>query len=555
MKELHRESRRISVKDMSELLKFLEKEYGENWHEKVVFDFTTRDKNSPEIEVFIQPLREKTDVESLLKELTKLTEHMKTTNLEDMVDLEKSYAEPSISVEVSEDEMKAFVTVIPGLKRQSPTLEEVLAVLREAGVSYGIDESKVQKAISEGFFKPVLVALGKDPIPSVDASVEFLFPETGVDFFAAKDTEQVFDPALAYQIHCCTKDSVLARKNPPKEGQDGTTVTGKTVKVPKAKDVNLSSFLGENTRISEDGTEILSNCEGQPVVKDGKIHVRKTIVIDGNLGYKTGNVDFNGSVVIRGNAEGPFCVRAQGDILILGVLGEIELNCGGSLRVQGGVFARGKGKITVEKDFFAKFVNEAQIVCKGNVAVEDYIMNSTLIVGGDVIIAGRGVLSGGVVKSRKNVDVGELGGESGVKTEVAAGVDYEREIKLLELNKQLEKLLRSLSLISQIEISILNRINKREQIIENQEDLLGFYRRRKREIQKEIQRTYRAINVLTHTIEAEKLISNARIKVRRICHEGCRVTIAGASMLIREKLTTCEFYFNKRSGKVEVRFP
>jgi len=552
--ELHRESRRISVKNMAELLKFLEKEYGENWYEKVAFDFITRDNNSAEIEVSIWPIRE-SSVENLLEELTKLTEHTRTTSLEDMADLEKSYAEPSISVDISEDEMKAFVTVIPGLKRHSPTVEEVLAALREAGVSYGIDESQVQKAISKEFFKPVLVASGKDPIPSTDASVKYLFPETGIDFFVAKDTEHAFDPAFAYQIHRCDKDSVLARKTPPKEGQDGMTVTGKTVKVSKAKDVNLSSFLGENTRISEDGTEILANCDGQPVVKDGKIHVRKTIVIDGDLGYKTGNVDFNGSVVIRGNAEGPFRVRAQGDILIFGVLGEIELSCGGSLRVQGGVFARGKGKIRVEKDFFAKFVNEAQIVCNGNVAVEDYIMNSTLIVGGNVIIAGRGVLSGGVVKSRKNVDVGELGGESGVKTEVTAGVDYEKEVKLLELNKQLESFLRSLSLISQIEISILNRINKKEQVSENQEKLLGFYRKRKRKIQEEIQRTYQAMSVLTHTIEAEKLMSNARIKVRRVCREGCQIAIAGASTRVKERLTTCEFYFNKRSGKVEVRFP
>jgi len=168
-----------------------------------------------------------------------------------------------------------------------------------------------------------------------------------------------------------------------------------------------------------------------------------------------------------------------------------------------------------------------------------------------------------VVKSRKNVDVGELGGESGVKTEVTAGVDYEKEVKLLELNKQLESLLRSLSLISQIEISILNRINKKGQVSENQEKLLGFYRKRKRKIQEEIQRTYQAMSVLTHTIEAEKLMSNARIKVRRVCREGCQIAIAGASTRViagastrvKERLTTCEFYFNKRSGKVEVRFP
>gem|GEM_PF-3923815 len=55
-------------------------------------------------------------------------------------------------------------------------------------------------------------------------------------------------------------------------------------------------------------------------------------MIDKDLGYDTGNIDFNGSVVIRKNAEGPFKVRVKGDLLILGVLGEIHEDCGGSLK-------------------------------------------------------------------------------------------------------------------------------------------------------------------------------------------------------------------------------
>ncbi|WP_031505151.1 FapA family protein [Pseudothermotoga hypogea] len=55
-------------------------------------------------------------------------------------------------------------------------------------------------------------------------------------------------------------------------------------------------------------------------------------MIDKDLGYDTGNIDFNGSVVIRKNAEGPFKVRVKADLLILGVLGEIHEDCGGSLK-------------------------------------------------------------------------------------------------------------------------------------------------------------------------------------------------------------------------------
>ncbi|HCO97482.1 MAG: Uncharacterized protein XD58_0723, partial [Thermotoga sp. 50_1627] len=391
----------LRANSIEELLSLLEKNYGPDWYDKVNVQIN---ETSRQIEAIVEPLKT-ADIQTILENIDSIKiEHL---SLREVNLLEEQYAEPIIRIIVSEDKMTASVMIIPGLKRTMPTVEEIKRALSEAKVVYGIDESVIERIVTEQrIFTEVPVASGKKPVPPKDASIEYLFPISGFVVEKPDESERV-DPASLYKIFTCNKDDVLAIKRKAVRGEDGMTVTGEPVRVQEPKDINLESFVGENVRLSPDGMQILANCDGQPYLKDSKVCVRELLVIDKDLGYDTGNIDFNGSVVIRGNAEGPFKVRLKGDLLILGVLGEVQIDCGGSLRVQGGVFAKGKGVIRVGRDFTARFVNEALIFCGGDVLVEDYVMNSTIICGGNVKVFGRGVVIGGSVKANGDIEVSE----------------------------------------------------------------------------------------------------------------------------------------------------
>lgn len=536
---------KLIANSIEELLAILEKNYGPDWYNKVTIQIT----ETPEhIEANVKPVQA---VEpKTLEEITSV--EIKPISVPELSELESQHAQPVVQVNISEDKMTATVFIIPGFRKVLPTVEEIKQALAQAKVVYGIDEEAIEKIVKEQkLFLEIPVAFGKKPVSSIDASIEFLFPVTG--FVIEKPVEgERFDPASFYKIFTCKSGDVLAVKKEPVYGQDGVTVTGEMVRIERPKDVNLASFVGENVTLSADGTKIFASCDGQPYVKNSKINVRNVLVIDNDLGYDTGNIDFNASVVIRGNAEGPFKINAKGDVLIQGVLGEVQVNCSGSLIVQGGVFARGKGVIKVEKDFTAKFLNEAQVFCRGNLLIEDYIMNSTVVCDGDVKVFGKGVIVGGVVKASGNIEASEIGNDTGIRTEVSAGVDYEHQARYIQLQSSLLEIVKQINKLSTAEESFRKQLlqtkdlNKRESI----RTIMQKIQTAKSAFEKQLHKVRNALNILKIRVSTEKLKFGATIKVRRICHPNVRIGIGIVSELIKDQVGPSQFSLDRKTGKI-----
>lgn len=293
------ERRLIRTSTIEELLSILEKDYGPNWYDKMTIDIT---ESAGQIEAVVKPIQN-VDPRTAFERIS--SAEIKTAFLPDLSDIQQKHSQPSIVVELSQDKMSAKIIIIPGFERIMPTLDEIRKALSDSQIVYGIDEETIMSAIKEQkIFTEICVARGKEPIPSKDACVEFLFPESG--FVCEKQEEdERFDPASFYKIFTCKRGDVLAIKIPAQYGEDGFTVTGETVKAAKPKEINLASFAGENVVLSDDGNKIVATCDGQPYLKNGKVNVRSILLVEGDLGYDTGNIDFNASVVIRGNAEGP----------------------------------------------------------------------------------------------------------------------------------------------------------------------------------------------------------------------------------------------------------
>ncbi len=543
------EKRIIKVSSVEELISTLEKNYGPTWYEKVSLQIT---ETTGQIEAVVKPI-DNVDSGTAIEELTSIMK-IKSIPLPHLSNIEKQYSNPVVRVNISEDKMQASIFIIPGFKRILPTVDEIKQALSNSQIVY-CDEKTILSVIQDQkLFTEVVVAQGKQPVLPKDASVEFLFPPTGF-LYQRPQADEKFDPASLYKIFTCKSGDILAIKRPPEYGQDGITVTGEIIKVEKPKDINLSSFLGQNVAISEDNLKIVATCDGQPYLENSKVCVRNLLVIDKDLGYDTGNIDFNASVVVRGNAEGPFKIRAKGDVLILGILGEVEVNCGGSLRVQGGVFGRGKGIVNVGKDFAAKFVSEAQIFCGGNIIVEDYIMNSTVICAGDVKVFGKGVISGGTLKAAGNVEASELGSVANIRTEIAAGIDYENESKYAQLQRTLIQIVKRVNVLSSSESSLRNQLLRTKDTTkrESLKTLLVKIQEAKFAFEKQLHKTRNAIRIIKHNMQLDKLRFSARIKVRRVCHSNVKIQIGLLSKLNSEEIGPCEFFLDKSSGKIMCR--
>ena len=76
-----------------------------------------------------------------------------------------------------------------------------------------------------------------------------------------------------------------------------------------------------------------------------KLSVVPVLEIKGDVGPATGNIDFVGSVLIRGRIKSGFRVVAKGDVQVERTLEDAEIKAGGNIILQRGIQGRKRRNI------------------------------------------------------------------------------------------------------------------------------------------------------------------------------------------------------------------
>ena len=84
----------------------------------------------------------------------------------------------------------------------------------------------------------------------------------------------------------------------------------------------------------------------------------------------TGDIEYEGNVIVHGNVRAGFTLKASGDITIMGVVEGANVDAGGNLTVNRGIQGMNKAQIHAGGDIVSKFVENATIVCGGNIETD-----------------------------------------------------------------------------------------------------------------------------------------------------------------------------------------
>lgn len=240
-----------------------------------------------------------------------------------------------IKIELTPDKMRAFLEIdSPDPDTAWPTYDEVLNEVKEAGITFGVKEMVLRRVVEEKVASPVLIAEGKPAIKGEDAVVTFKF-ETERGKLIPKEMEDgSVDHRELSLVQNVRKGQVLVERKPPTPGIPGKNVLGEDIKAAGGKD--LLVIAGKNTYWEDEKKErLIAAIDGQPSLVGRKVSVLTVYHVPGNVGYATGNIDFAGSVVIHGDIENGFVVKAEGDVT---VGGNVE---GGSIYADGNITIRG----------------------------------------------------------------------------------------------------------------------------------------------------------------------------------------------------------------------
>jgi len=173
-----------------------------------------------------------------------------------------------------------------------------------------------------------------------------------------------------------------------------------------------------------DGVTYLCALRNGAVNYEGsKISVSNHLEIDGDVDFKTGNINFDGFVSIKGTVADGFSVTASQDVEILGAIGigsvKEVISKEGSIYIKGGIAGKSKAVIRAKKDIYTKYISDATVICEGSVHVGLYCINSNITAREVIIDSPKGQISGGNIQCETKVLSPVLGSPSEKRTVIS----------------------------------------------------------------------------------------------------------------------------------------
>jgi len=458
-----------------------------------------------------------------------------------------------VAVRIAPDGMEAFLTVSPprggGL---AVTAAQVALTLTKAGVVYGVDNAAVEQTVrdcaqalpQEPGRRPVIVARGKYPLRGQDATVtynEMLQTPSGYPQIRADGKADYFQLNLVRNVAVGT---VLATRQPATKGTPGTSVTGATVAALDGKEVPLRA--GKGARIAEDGMSVVSETAGHAVLGiDGKIAVSPIFEIRGDVDASTGHIDFVGTVVVRGNVNQGFSVRAEQNVEIHGGIDGGIVEAGGDISVMYGIQGAGRGRVVAGGQIKCRFMENAEVRCHRDLIVSDGILHSRVRSGGKVTVTGRrGSIIGGQIKAKDEVSSRIIGSNLSTTTDIEVGISPEARDELETVRRALaeaedgfRKSQQAVALLRDIEARNPQEFSqqKREMLMKSLRSQYYFQGQRdqlaarKGALEDELQMTYQG-----------------RVRAADFAYPGVKVTIGNESYMVIDILQHVSFYLSEQ---------
>ncbi|MDR1249879.1 MAG: FapA family protein [Treponema sp.] len=386
----------------------------------------------------------------------------------------RSQNDASMLVEIVEEDMKALLYVTPpGPGGCDITLETYQTVLKNNKVYYGINPDYLRDFADKPLFKEkVVIAEGLPPVNGRDAYMRYNFEKDPSKARIREGANGRVDFKDLKIIQNVVESQPLAKKVPPEKGVPGRTVTGNPLPARDGKDIVLP--LGKNVHVGEDGATVIADMNGQVVEVNGKINVEPVYTVNGNVSLKTGNIIFLGTVVVNGNVEDGFSVKAAGNIEVNGTVEKAELDAEGDIMVRQGITGKGNGIIRAGKTLAARFIENTAIEAGDTVIASDGIINSRVDAGRRIVCQGkRATIVGGRLRAGEEINAKVLGSPtSGTETICEAGVDPKTKefiAQLTETKAALEKQLEEIKLNMQ---TLINIKKQRKSLPEDKEEYL-----------------------------------------------------------------------------------
>ncbi len=339
-------------------------------------------------------------------------------------------------VEISDGKMSAVLSITSAEGGKDLSLKEVLQLLEDAGVSYGIDDEKITELLTQvrqseaAQTNSEMVAVAREPVKGKDT--EFIpLVETA--------NERVLKPKLRDDgtvdmldlgdLATVSENTALMQKVPPEEGSKGVNVCYEFLAAEMGDDLTFKP--GPGTKVSEDDELILvSTISGQPNLTDRGMKVDDAVQVSA-VDLSTGHMTLDANLMVKGDITEGMKVRCKGDITVGGLIECADVIADGNIIIGKGIIGRTpdhsekniKYKVSVQAkgSLSFMFASYAKISAGGDINVAEQLLHcntfskSKIKVGNEKTVGSQ--IVGGFTRSDVSIEADILGASAGILTQ------------------------------------------------------------------------------------------------------------------------------------------
>ena len=373
------------------------------------------------------------------------------------------------SINISDDKLRAHLSVTPNYGGKEVTLSMIQKAIKENQIIYGlVGTDKLQEIIDKGFCNAYLIAEGIRAIDGIDSQFKSMMLDIQ-DRKPKIDENGVADYRDLGEIPVVHKDSVVMQRIPAIQGKEGHSVLGEVIQPKIGENIPFSKDMTVDYVNPDDENQLLSSVTGQPVPVLNGMTVSSILTLD-TVDFSTGNINFDGSVVVKGDVAEGMTIEALEDVIINGNVISANIKSMGGMTIKGSVM--GCSQLFSNADIIIKngvqgaeqpsdenHVNDTQkIVARGSVIVEfvenyhiesgydivisKYALNAELMAGNKIFAgaknsSNKSSIMGGTSSALIQVKAAVVGSRVGIKTHIQVGINPYLQKRLVNMKEDL----------------------------------------------------------------------------------------------------------------------
>ncbi len=423
--------------------------------------------------------------------------------------------------------------------------DDIINALVYAKVKCGLDEQAINDFLFDKHYcTDYFLAKATPAQTGHDAVITYHF-NTDLTLKPKRNEDGSVDFHQLDMISHCNKGDLLATLTPMDPGRPGIDVCGNIIRPLKVNNKVLRH--GNKIHLSEDGLQMFSEVDGHVSLTDQRVFVSDTYDVPANVDASTGDITYEGNVVVKGNVITGFSIKAKGDVEVNGVVEGAYIEAGGQIILKLGMQGMNKGILKANGNIITKFLENAEVIAGGYVSTES-ILHSKVSAKGDIIVGGkRGFVTGGEIRSATMISVKTAGSQMGTYTLLEVGIDpkvlsefRELEKKIAGMNVDKEKLAQALALFrKKLSLGVpitpdkklyLKQITQQNIVLETQI--------------KEARKRYEDLR-----IEMDSQSSGC-VKVSDIVYPGTKIVISNVVHFVRDNIQHSKFIRDRADIKI-----